>query len=265
MKNAPTAADHAGDVRHVCSIKRLPPTSAGRLIGNVNKWWGQSGVALTYSFMDNASQALIKRCDAAFNSWAKYGNAHAAWVQNPNDAQVRITRVDTDGYYSFLGKDILHIPVSQNTMNLGGFTDKTSDAEIIRVATHEWGHSLGFEHEQILPAEQAKLVKAKVEALYMRTQGWSRAEVDAQIFPGTNVAELIGDLTGDDISIMMYPFPGSVTKDGKPIQGGVVLSAGHRHGRQALSIAVVAAASADRPAAGRQVFHRAHDAGRHAA
>ncbi len=53
------------------------------------------------------------------------------------------------GYWSYLGTDILSVPLNHPTMNLEGFSIKTSDSEFHRVVRHETGHTLGFPHEQL--------------------------------------------------------------------------------------------------------------------
>ena len=53
------------------------------------------------------------------------------------------------GYWSYLGTDVLHIPVDQQTMNLQGFTERTPESEYRRVVRHETGHTMGFPHEHM--------------------------------------------------------------------------------------------------------------------
>ena len=61
---------------------------------------------------------------------------------------VRIS-LQGEGFWSYLGTDILQVPRNQPTMNLEGFSIDTSDAEYRRVVRHETGHTLGFPHEQL--------------------------------------------------------------------------------------------------------------------
>ena len=70
-------------------------------------------------------------------------------------AQVRIARTREDGYWSYLGTDILSIDASQQTMNLDSFSMNTPDSEFYRVVRHETGHTLGFPHEHTQPDRQS--------------------------------------------------------------------------------------------------------------
>lgn len=56
-------------------------------------------------------------------------------------------------------------------------------------------------------------------ALPQRTQGWSEAEVRAQVLTPLEESSLRGTVP-DPRSIMCYQIPGSLTKDGQPIIGG---------------------------------------------
>ena len=54
-----------------------------------------------------------------------------------------------NGYWSYLGTDILHIPSNMPTMNLQNFSMNTPESEYKRVVRHETGHTLGFPHEHL--------------------------------------------------------------------------------------------------------------------
>jgi hypothetical protein len=154
------------------------------------------------------------------NAWAKTSNVN--FVESATDPHVRIARVggDSGGYWSFLGTDILHIAKKDQTMNLEAFTMATAESEFHRVVRHETGHTLGFPHEHMRKALVAKLDVAKTLAYFERTQGWSEEEVRAQVLTPISESTLRGT-PADPKSIMCYQIPGEVTKDGKPIIGGL--------------------------------------------
>lgn len=188
------------------------------------KYWGIQGVKLTVAFMDNPPTDLRKRLLLHMNAWAKTANVQ--FVETRTDPQVRVARQGgaDGGYWSYVGTDILHIPKSQQTMNLEGFTMQMPESEFHRVVRHETGHTLGFPHEHMRRALVKKLDVAKTIAYFERTQGWSEDEVRAQVLTPIEESTLRGTSV-DAHSIMCYQIPGEITISGKPIVGGVDIDA----------------------------------------
>ena len=62
---------------------------------------------------------------------------------------------------------------------------------------------------------------AKAIAYFQATQGWSEEEVRQQVLTPIEEASLLGTPHADQNSIMCYQIPGSITKSGKPIIGGL--------------------------------------------
>jgi hypothetical protein len=186
----------------------------------VTKYWGAQGVRLTVGFLDNPPANLRKRILLHMNAWSK--TANVKFVETKIDAQVRIARVggEEGGYWSYVGTDVLHITKKQQTMNLEGFTMDTPESEFHRVVRHETGHTLGFPHEHMRKVLVDKIDPAKAIAYFERTQGWSEEEVRAQVLTPIEESSLRGTKP-DPKSIMCYQIPGELTKDGKPIIGGL--------------------------------------------
>jgi hypothetical protein len=123
------------------------------------KYWRTNGVRLTVAFLDNPPAALRTRILSHMNAWAE--SANVKFVPSATDPQVRIARTAGDGYWSYLGTDILSIKPNDATMNLDAFTMQTPDS---RCSAHH---------------------------------------------------------TPTPNSIICYQIPGTITKTGKPILGGV--------------------------------------------
>jgi hypothetical protein len=191
------------------------------------KYWGNKGVRLTVSFMDKPPSNLRKRILEHFNAWGK--TANVKFVATAGTGQVRVAREGgTDGgYWSYVGTDILHIPAGEQTLNLEGFTMATPDSEFHRVVRHEAGHTLGFPHEHMRKALVAKIDEQKAIEYFTRTQGWSEAEVRAQVLTPIEESSLIGT-KADPKSIMCYQIPGELTKNGDPILGGLDIDTSDR-------------------------------------
>lgn len=182
------------------------------------KFWGNKGVKLTVGFLDNPPAALRSRILTHMNAWSK--TANVTFVQTQTDPQVRIARVENDGYWSYLGTDILTIPKDEPTMNLEGFTMQTSEAEFHRVVRHETGHTLGSPHEH-MRRELVKLIDVnKAIDFFGITQGWSPEMVRQQVLTPIEEGSLRGTAHADPNSIMCYQIPGQITKSGDPIIGG---------------------------------------------
>ena len=189
----------------------------------VAKRWASSGVRLTVAFLDTTDLALQKHILEHMNAWSKFANVK--FVPAKTDPQVRIARTPNDGYWSYVGTDILHIPANEPTMNLEAFTLKTPESEYHRVVRHETGHTLGFPHEHMRRELVQRIDSKKAITYFKLTQGWSASEVRAQVLTPLEESSLLGTPHADENSIMCYQLPGQITKDGKPIIGGVDIDA----------------------------------------
>jgi hypothetical protein len=185
------------------------------------KYWGPSTRRLTVSFMETPAANLRARIVSHLNSWSK--TAGISFVETSSTGTIRISRGGS-GYWSYLGTDVLLIPKNRPTMNLQGFTMSTSESEYKRVVRHEAGHTLGMPHEHMRKALIARIDKQKAYAYFLQTYGWDKATVDAQVLTPLDEANLMST-PPDQTSIMCYQLPGSITKDGKPILGGMDINA----------------------------------------
>jgi hypothetical protein len=183
----------------------------------VAKYWGPQPRRMTVSFMEATPADLRARIVAHLNAWSR--TASISFVETRGTGNVRISR-GGGGYWSYLGTDILLIPQNRPTMNLQAFTMNTSEAEFRRVVRHEAGHTLGFPHEHMRQALVARVDRTKAYDYFRRTQGWDRATVDQQVLTSLDERSLMGT-PADQTSIMCYQLPASITRDGRPILGGL--------------------------------------------
>ena len=103
------------------------------------------------SFLDSPAKTLRSRILKHMNAWGK--SASVVFRETKGTGQVRIARLDSPpdlaGFWSYIGTEILEIDENEPTLNLEGFTMRTTDAEFRRVVRHEAGHTLGFDHEHM--------------------------------------------------------------------------------------------------------------------
>lgn len=110
-------------------------------------------------------------------------------------------------------------------MNLESFTMNTPESEFHRVVRHETGHTLGFPHEHMRRQLVAKIDPKKAIKYFGDSQGWSPQEVRQQVLTPIEEGSILGTAQPDPRSIMCYQIPGAITKDGKPILGGLDIDA----------------------------------------
>lgn len=193
----------------------LPPEHLALLTA---KRWPAAGVSLTVGFLDGPPADLRARILSHMNAWSQYCNV--SFTETDTNPQVRISRTIGNGYWSYLGTDILHIDPNEPTMNLDSFTMDTEDSEFFRVVRHETGHTLGFPHEHMRSEIVDGIDREKAIAYFGATQGWSEEEVINQVLTPINTSALLATQHADVHSIMCYGLPGSIMKNGQPVPGG---------------------------------------------
>ena len=182
-----------------------------------SKYWGPSPRRLTVSFMESTPANLRARIVSHLNAWSQTGCISFAETGGVGD--VRISR-GRGGYWSYLGTDVLLIPRNRPTMNLEGFTMSTPESEYKRVVRHEAGHTLGFPHEHMRASLVARVDRNRAYDYFLRTQGWDRQTVNDQVLTSLDERSLLST-PSDQTSIMCYQLPASITRDGRPILGGL--------------------------------------------
>lgn len=191
---------------------------------STSKFFGATGVSLTVSFLEQTSAALADKILSHMNAWSVHCNAKFTMYSGAAaKAQVRISR-GLGGYWSYLGSDVLRITQGP-TMNLQGFTINTSESEYRRVVRHETAHTLGCPHEHARPEIVARLNVQATIAYFQRTQGWTASEVRQQVLTPLSEQSLMGTPHAEEDSIMCYGLPASITNDGRPIPGGLDITA----------------------------------------
>lgn len=197
-----------------------------RIAVMTTKYWGPDLKTITVGFMEPIQQDLKDMILYHLNllgtddDGRRFSNVRFEWVAC--DPMVRITR-EEDGYWSYLGTDILSIAKTRPTMCLEGFTMSTAKSERKRVIPHEGGHTLGFPHEHLRRQVVNRIDPAKAIA-YFRLMGWNEATTRSNVLTPLEESSIRGTPDAQETSIMCYQLPGSITTDGKPVVGGADLT-----------------------------------------
>lgn len=205
------------------AIADLFTASSDELAVAWRRQW-QPGQELRVRFLDG-DPALHRRVQEHANTWLasanlglRFGN-HAA-------AEIRVT-FSGRGYWSQVGTDALRVVPDSPTMQLGSFAPDAEDTVLRRTILHEFGHALGCIHEQASPAARIPWDEEKVYAFYEEWQQWDRETTYANVLRRYSPDE-VRFTHHDQSSIMQYPVPATLTRNGFSVGWNSDLSAGDR-------------------------------------
>ncbi len=184
------------------------PQRQRAIIESAKKWLNKT--TLHYAFFKTGSwkvppeQAAVIR--KAFQQWQELPiGITLTEVDTLHEAEIRIGFLLSDGSWSYIGRDILHIPANERTMSFGWKLNQ--NAYGLTTAIHEIGHTLGMPHEHQNPF--AGIVWNE-EAVYTYLGGppnnWPRQTTFNNVLRKLDPAEVAGS-NWDPDSIMEYQFP----------------------------------------------------------
>ena len=165
------------------------------------KW--ETGKILRVRFMQGTEEQKRAVKEHAVQ-WSLYANVGFRFDSLDHDAEIRITFNKNRGNWSAEGKDALHVPLKDATMNL---VLQRHDSEIAkeRKILHEFGHALGCKHEHKAPVGG---IRWRKKVVYRELEGhyWSRDAIRENFFQhlnhtSTNYPQV------DPRSIMLLPIP----------------------------------------------------------
>lgn len=201
------------------------PNANERLALVTRKMW-KPGRTLRVSFLDG-SNLMREKVKYYASVWMQYANVKLVFGDD-EEAEIRISFRADPGSWSAVGTDALitdesWFPPGTPTMNYGWLTDASDDEEYSRVVVHEFGHALGCIHEHQGPKANIRWNKPVVYDYFHRSQGWSREDVDHNLF--NRYSEEVTQFTNfDPKSIMIYHIPKEFTLDGVSYPTNTVLS-----------------------------------------
>ena len=183
------------------------------------KW--SPGQTLRVKFLggDDFVQSKVKQFAT---EWANHCSLKFEFVTT-GTAEIRVNFIQGKGSWSLMGKSSARYSVNINTgnvyvsnsgttMNFGWFNSYTTDQEFSRTVIHEFGHAIGLIHEHQSPEAGISWNKPAVYNYYSETQGWTKAEVDQNIFRRYSKSETQFSAY-DKYSIMHYAIPAFLLLD----------------------------------------------------
>jgi serralysin len=169
-----------------------------------------TGKTLRVRFL-GGDPALHKRVMDVAQEWLRHANLSFKVIES-GPAEIRVSFKEDWGSWSYMGTECLSIPSGEPTMNLW-VNSKTPRDEFRRVVLHEFGHALGLAAAQHSPIAAIPWRKQATYEYLRMTEGWTKAEVDANVFAKYDYDEVIHG-PADPRSVMYHGIPKECTEGG---------------------------------------------------
>lgn len=201
-----------------CAVRLREPAPAPGVLeawGNHSRMWPQRQ-RLRVRWMGGTARQQ-KEAWQRFGQIALLVNLSFLQVSARTQSEIRVGFDPNGGHWSYVGRDALKIPQARQTMNLAlraGPWNGDSKEEWDRVTLHEVLHAIGLCHEHQHPQADIPWDEPKVIDYYRRTQGWSEAETRFQVLSRESMSKDFAGTRFDPGSIMEYPVPRELTRNG---------------------------------------------------
>ncbi|TLM86575.1 hypothetical protein FDW83_02190 [Pseudarthrobacter sp. NamE2] len=216
---------NAQDARPHCDVKPQtravlrPDLAPGRerLIRRLRAKW-VNGTVLHFCFFEGPApqKAAVRK---AFQEWKDLGiGLEFTEVSDRSEAEVRIAFDQGDGSWSYVGRDVLEISMTEPTMNFGW--DLTDDYGRT-TALHEIGHTLGMPHEHQNPFAGIVWDEPRVYEYFGGAPNhWPPEQTLHNVLRKIDPSEVEGSPWDPD-SVMEYWFPAGLIKEPARFQAGL--------------------------------------------
>jgi len=203
----------------------MPIDRQRALMVGASKW--VNGTVLSYAFFDSDPNPAWAPADEAQKDVVR--ESFEAWKDLPigldfkevddlAEAEVRIGFDQSDGSWSYIGRDILKAAANERTMNYGWDLTTTYGHT---TALHEIGHTLGMPHEHQSPFSGIVWEEDAVYSTFSEPpNSWSRQMIESNILDKLAPAQVEGS-SWDPSSIMEYEFEAGLISEPAEFQEGI--------------------------------------------
>ena len=207
------------DFQFACGVSPLQINKSNLDTSNVQKLvfnppfkWHKNNLRVYFTDIDD-SNLKQKKLNVA-KEWSQNANIKFILNESIYASDIRVSFREQNGYFSAIGnfaetKSYLSGP----TMWLYELYKRPYD-EFRRVVLHEFGHTIGLEHELRSPDSNIQWDSSAVYKYYLTTYKWCPKMVDDNIFTKINTNAYT---RFDSNSIMIYAVPGFLTKNHQSI------------------------------------------------
>ncbi len=187
------------------------------------KMWNPGDIITVFLATNNGSDFIREQVKQYARAWEQHANIKFDFITDFNRAKIKVGFINNRQSWSWIGRDVLFNPLQLYTMNFGWFDAATLPEEFSRVVTHEFGHALGFLHEQQSPASSLQWNLAKTYAYFKTTNNWDPINVDLNVINKYN-ANHTNFSSYDRFSIMHYEIPDDLLLSGSGAPSNKYLS-----------------------------------------
>jgi len=191
--------------------------------------WPADTLSIRFLPGGHFTRQLRARVIELASEWTQFANINFSFDDAPN-ADIVVGFKPGLGHWSYVGTDAQQATEPDDqTMNLDLSLEELTNARFNTgynqgVVRHEFGHALGAIHEHQNPAGNPLRFRREETYRYFARFGFSRDEVDRNIFQRYEENSLLRFSTFDIKSIMLYHFPAELLASGEPTPENHVIS-----------------------------------------